>query len=63
MDKSGLCLWCGQWTDLIDQQGRAECDRSDCITRRVHVKDCDCDLCEFQTYEREGSTIHVHLAD
>jgi hypothetical protein len=60
-DKSGLCLWCGRFTELRDKQGMAQCDRPGCVTKREHDRDCDCDLCEFQTYEVDGSTVHVHL--
>lgn len=33
-DKSGLCLWCGRWTESRAEDGLADCDRPECIARR-----------------------------
>ena len=33
-DKSGLCMWCGRWTETRAEDGLADCDRPDCIINR-----------------------------
>ena len=33
-DKSGLCMWCGRWTESRAEDGLADCDRPDCIAQR-----------------------------
>jgi hypothetical protein len=33
-DISGLCLWCGRWTESKAEDGLADCDRQECIEKR-----------------------------
>lgn len=32
--KEDLCLWCGRFTESRAADGRADCDRRDCIEQR-----------------------------
>lgn len=36
-DKSGLCLWCGRFTELKAPDGLADCDRHECIAKRDYA--------------------------
>ncbi|MGH3608881.1 MAG: hypothetical protein ACRDRD_12440 [Pseudonocardiaceae bacterium] len=36
-DKSGLCMWCGRWTESRAEDGLADCNRPDCITERDYT--------------------------
>ena len=45
-DKSGLCMWCGRWTERRAVDGLADCDRPECIVKRVHEDDAERDNSE-----------------
>lgn len=34
--KEGLCMWCGRYTDLRAADGLADCNRPECIEKRVY---------------------------
>lgn len=40
-DKSGLCLWCGRWTELRALDGQADCDRYECMQKRRYEDEFD----------------------
>ncbi len=40
-DKSGLCLWCGRWTERKAADGLADCDRPDCLANRDYENDAE----------------------
>ncbi len=35
--KEGLCLWCGRFTESRAEDGLADCDRPECITKRDDI--------------------------
>lgn len=41
-DITGICLWCGRWANgAVALDGLADCDRPDCIDKRVYEDEFD----------------------
>lgn len=39
--KENLCLWCGRYTELKADDGLADCDRPECVAKRVYQDEFD----------------------